>query len=413
MFPIVNVGPLAIQAAGFFLILSVFIGTWLTSKFADGLGTNTNAIENSILTAILVGIFSARLGFMLQNPSVLQNNPLNLISLTPSMLDASFGVLVGILTGFILAQKKNLPLWPTLDTLTPLILLVFVGIHLANYANGNAYGIRTELPWGIHLWNAVRHPVQLYAALLGVILIGWLLFQTRLLKSTGFYHSGLLFSTILSAIALITLFTRAFNAERILLGRLDFFQLMSFIFLLGGLGLFFKRAYPKRLRKSILIGMGSNLNPKQHISKAAELLSAEFRIRRKSGLYLTEPVKGKDEAKPFLNRVIEIETELTFDDLVNQLKAIEKSLGREPGNKIRVALDLDVLTYGSEVFVKGRHQIPDPDIMTYRYIAAPLAEMSPDFRHPANGLTIQEILDKITDKAQINKLDEVENGIEG
>jgi 7,8-dihydro-6-hydroxymethylpterin-pyrophosphokinase len=72
-----------------------------------------------------------------------------------------------------------------------------------------------------------------------------------------------------------------------------------------------------------------------------------------------------------------------------------------------------VLTYGSEVFVKGQHQVPDPDLMTYRYIAEPLAEMSPDFRHPANGLTIQEILDKITDKAQIKKLDEVENGIEG
>jgi phosphatidylglycerol---prolipoprotein diacylglyceryl transferase len=148
MFPIVNVGPLAIQAAGFFLVLSVFIGTWLTAKFANGLGTNTDAIENSILIAILVGILGARLGFMLQNPSVLQSNPLNLISLTPSMLDASFGVLVGVLTGFILAQKKNLPLWPTLDTLTPLILLVFVGIHLANYANGNAYGIPTELALG-------------------------------------------------------------------------------------------------------------------------------------------------------------------------------------------------------------------------------------------------------------------------
>lgn len=413
MFPIINIGPVALQAAGFILLLSFFIGTWLTGKMAENVGTNAQSIENSILFGLIAGILGARIGFMLINPSVFLNNPLSLLSLTPSMLDASFGVLVGILTAVILAQKKHLPLWPTLDTMTPLILLIFIGINLANYANGNAYGIPTEQPWGIQLWNAVRHPVQLYAALLGTALLIGLGIKTRWLQSTGFMQSGFLFDLVLSCIAIITLFTRAFSAERIILGRLDFYQLSAFAVLLGGMGLLYTRAFLKHNKKSVIISMGSNTDPRAKISQAAELLSGEFRIRRQSSLYLTEDVKGHPETDTFLNKVIEIETDLTFPDLVAQLKALEKTLGRERGNKIQVALDLDVVTFGSEVFVEGNHRIPDPNMLKYRYIAMPLAEMSPDFRHPANGLSIQEILEKMTDNAQIRQVNEVKNGFTG
>lgn len=413
MFPIINIGPLAVQAAGFILLLSVFIGTWLTGKLALNLGTNADRIENSILVGLLAGIFGARVGFLLINPSVLASNPLSLFSLTPSMLDTSFGVLVGVLTAFAIAQKKHLPLWPTLDTLTPFFVLVFMGIHLANYANGNAYGVPTELPWGVELWNALRHPVQLYAFLLGAVLMIGLLIQTKGLKSSGFMVSGLLFNSVLAGLALITLFTRSFAAEKILLGSLDFYQLLAFIVMLFGLGLLYRRTFPRNPKKSVFISMGANIDPQRQLEKAVALLSEDFRIRRKSGLYLTEDVKGHPEAAVFTNRVIEIETDLPYEDLRARLKAIEKSLGREKDNKVRVALDLDILPFGGEVFVQGHRRIPEPDLLKYRYIALPLAEMAPDFRHPANGLSIDEILHKNTDTTQITRIKEVENGTEG
>ena len=412
MFPIINIGPLAVLAAGLILLLSFFIGSWLAARFSAGLGTNTDVIENSILLGLIAGLLGARIGFLLRNPAVFVNNPLSLVSLTPSMLDASFGVLVGVLSAMILAQKKHLPLWPTLDALTPFFLLIFAGVHLANYANGNAFGIPTELPWGVQLWNATRHPVQLYALLLAGALFAWLLIQTRLLKTTGFQRSGVLFSVILGGMAIITLFIRSFIAEKILLGAIDFNQAVSFSVLLASLGLIYTRAFPKRNKVSTIISMGSNVEPHKQLSKAVEVIGKEFRIRHASSRYLTQDVQERHPAQDFVNQVIEIETELSFPDLVRQLKALEKTLGRQPGDKITVALDLDVLTYGSEVFlIQGKH-IPDPGMLKYRYIALPLAEMAPDFRHPANGMSIQDILEKITDDSQVLKIDEVDNGIE-
>lgn len=413
MFPIINIGPFAIQAAGLILLISLFIGTWLTGKFALSLGTNAEVIENSILIALVTGLLSARIGFMLQNPAVFMNNPLSLLSLTPSMLDASFGILVGILIAFIIAQKKHLPLWPTLDTLTPLFLLMFAGYHLANYANGAAYGLPTSLPWGVSLWNAIRHPVQLYALLPTTALFAWLLVQTRAFKFTGFMRSGVLFGVVVAGLALTTLFTRAFIAEKILLGAIDLIQILSFLILLGGLGLIHNRLYPKWRKVSAIISMGSNLDPQKKLNQAIKNLQQEFRIRRSSSRYLTEDVKGDQKTGDFLNQIIEIETDLSYPDLVKHLKTIEQAHGRESGNKTLVALDLDVLTYGGEVFTFADKHIPAPDLLKYRYVTLPLAEMAPDFRHPANGLSIQEILEKITDDSRVNQTNEVKNGITG
>jgi phosphatidylglycerol---prolipoprotein diacylglyceryl transferase len=413
MFPIINIGPVAIQASGLILLLSLFIGTWLAGKFALSLGTHAEGIENSILFGLIAGIVGARIGFFLVNPAILRNDPLSIISLSPSMLDASFGLLVGTLTAVILGQKKNLPLWPTLDTLTPLFLLLFIGLHLANYANGNAYGIPTDLPWGIDLWNAVRHPVQLYAIILASGLLGGLLFHTRMLKSTGFQRSGVLFLVTLAGLALITLVIQAFIAEKTLFGSIDIVQIFAFMLLLASLGLIYSRVFPARAKESVLISMGSNQNPHQQLNKAEDLIASKFRIRQKSSRYQTQDILGNPAASDFLNQVIEIETDLSYISLSAELKAIEQSLGRVPGNKKEVALDLDILTYGQEVFSDGLHRIPAPDMIKYRYIALPLAEMSPGFRHPANGQTFQEILDHISDETQVIFSNEVENGIEG
>ena len=413
MFPILNIGPLAIQAAGLILLLSFFIGTYLTSHLAGGLNTNADVIENSLLIGLIAGILGARIGFMLIYPSVLIDNPLNLVSLTPSMLDTSFGVLVGTLTAIILAQKKQIPLWPTLDTLTPFILLVFSGIHLANYANGSAFGLPTQLPWGIQLWNEIRHPVQLYALILGGLLFIWLLTQTRIFKTTGFLRSGVLFSILIAGLSAITLFTRAFVAEKVLLGPIDFYQVVALVVLVSSLALIYTRAYPARKKVGVILSMGSNQNPHENLSKATDILSTDFRIRRNSARYLSEDAKGNHPTKEFTNQVMEIETGLSYPDLVNRLKSIEKNLGRDRSNQQHIPLDMDILTYGSEVFsFQGKH-IPATDLQKYRYIALPLAEMSPDFRHPANGLSIQDILDKITESSQTKKINEVDNGTEG
>jgi 2-amino-4-hydroxy-6-hydroxymethyldihydropteridine diphosphokinase len=411
MFPILNIGPLAIQAAGFILILSLFIGLWLTGIFSKNLGTNEDAIENSILIGLISGLLGARLGFLLQNPSIFSENPLSFFSLTPSMLNTSFGLFVGLITAIIYAQKNHLPMWPTLDTLSPLSILIFAGIHLANLANGENFGLPTNLPWGIDLWNETRHPVQAYAFLLSILTLAGLSIYTKLFRKTGFFRSGILFSLTMMALGLITIITRAFVANKVLLGSFDLWQILGLLFVFLMSLIIYNKNYREQKHITVFLSLGSNQNPIKNLSGGIKNIQKEFKLRQLSSLYITQDVKSGKGSQKFYNQVAEIDTNIPYSDLRLKLKAIEKDFGREPGNKNVVPLDLDILTFDGDVFDYEGKQIPDPNLIKYSYVAVPLAEIAPDFSHPANGKSIKKILANLNDKDKIQKMNEVENGL--
>ena len=414
MFPVIDLGPLAIQAAGLLLILSLWLGLWLSGKLAASLGTNGDAIENGLLMAFLIGILAARVGFLLTNPAILVENPLAFVSLTPSMLDANFGILAGAIVLLIAFQRKHLPLWPTLDTLSPLLILGFVGAQLANLANGNAYGLPAELPWSIYLWNANRHPVQIYALILTAILFIWWLAKTHLVKQNGFFHSGVLFSIVLAGLAFITLFTQAFVADKQIILGFDQTQWLGLIVLVGSLAAIYKLEFTQPKAISAFISMGSNLDPLDNLYEGSQDVAAQFKILSRSSVYQTEDTREGHRGESYLNRVLQIETSLPYPAFRARLKEIERTHGREPGNREVVPLDLDILTFGQEVFRNAEKQIPDPGIMAHGYISLPLAETTPAFRHPGTGDAIDNIISKLPPLEQnVQKLEEVKDGTEG
>lgn len=414
MFPVIDLGPLAIQASGLILILSLWIGIWLSSKFARNINTNGEAIENGILAGLLLGILGARIGFLLQNPSIFLDNPLSLVSLTPSMLNPAFGLLVAGLVILIAFQRKHLSLWPTLDTLSPILILLFAGINLANYADGNAYGLPGDLPWSIFLWNAYRHPVQLYALIMSAGVLVWWVIQTKLLKVTGFLHSGVIFSITLSSLAAITVFTQAFVAEKIEFLNFDLVQMLAVVLLVGGLFLIYFLHYRSRKQVPAYLSLGSNRDFEDQLYLGSQDIAKTIKVLRRSSLYKTQDVREGQQGNEYFNRVLLVETDLSFPDLQERLKSIERDHGREPNNKEDVPLDIDVITFGGEVFRTEQKIIPDPNLLKYRYIALPLEEISPDFRHQGTGESIQNILKKMNEEDQpVQKISEVEDGTQG
>ena len=409
MFPIINIGPAAIQSAGIILLLTFWLGISLTAKFARSIQANAEVIENSLMLGLLTGIFGARIGFFLQNPGVFTENPLSLFSLTPSMLDESFGLLVGVLTVIIFAQKKHIPLWPTLDSLTPFMLMLVAGVQLANFANGSAFGLATNLPWGIYLWGASRHPVQLYALILILLFFGWFYRFTNSFKKTGMEKSGFLFFAVTAALGTTTLFTQSFTAQSPQFASIDLWQMTGWIILVVSLiGVYFRK-YRTYKNKQVLVGLGSNYQPDINLPAAKNALENFCRFTRFSSIYLTEDISKKSEDKTYQNQVVEIRTQLSYQDLVEKLKTIEKDLGRIPGNKTAVPIDLDVLTYGDEVFDTNSHPIPNPSLTRFRFVVVPVQELVPDFRHPANGKDIDQIVKELDDTSGVRRKQEVKD----
>jgi phosphatidylglycerol:prolipoprotein diacylglycerol transferase len=240
MLPILNVGPLALQTAPLLLLLSTWLGLTWSERAALRLGVDSNRLYNLALAALLTGLVGARLGYVAAHPAAFSGNWLSALTPTPAMLDATTGVIVAVLVGMIYGQRAGLPLWPTLDALTPTLMVMLLGIAASNLASGAAFGRTTTLPWGLRLWGEVRHPVQVYE-ILATIAIGMWVWR-RLHESK--HLAGRLFLEFVALSAFARLFFEYFRADSLLLvGGLRTAQVAAFLILAACLWLI-----PRRLQ---------------------------------------------------------------------------------------------------------------------------------------------------------------------
>lgn len=143
----------------------------------------------------------------------------------------------------------------------------------------------------------------------------------------------------------------------------------------------------------LVIGFGANLGEREKsLRLAREGLSGIWHRPRFSQIYETQPW-GMADQPLFLNQVGVGLTSKPPLAILEELKSLEVKLGREPGLRYgpRV-IDLDILAYGDWVFVSELLQVPHAHMAQRAFVLAPLAELVPDFRHPVNGLTPDEML---------------------
>jgi len=130
------------------------------------------------------------------------------------------------------------------------------------------------------------------------------------------------------------------------------------------------------------IAVGSNLGDRtKNIEKTVEYLKEldGVSIKQSSSIYETEPVGGPAQEK-FLNGVIQIETSLLPDELLDRLKGIESRLGRvkieENGPR---PIDLDIIFYHDIIIDGERIKIPHPKMQEREFVLKGLNEIAPGF----------------------------------
>lgn len=223
MLPILQVGPLAIQMPGLFLLAGVWVAVSLTDREAPRHSLKAPVLSNVILIGLVVGILSARLWYVMRFLEVYLDSPVSVLSLNPSTLAPLEGALTGLFTAVYYGYRKGLPLWPTLDAMTPGLAAVGIAVGFSHIASGDAFGAETTLPWAIELWGAQRHPTQIYEVLAAGIIF-WLIWKNRRQVPA----SGFLFLAWVALSALSRLAIEAFRGDSVIaFGSLRTAQLAS------------------------------------------------------------------------------------------------------------------------------------------------------------------------------------------
>ena len=147
--------------------------------------------------------------------------------------------------------------------------------------------------------------------------------------------------------------------------------------------------------KTAFLGLGSNLgNRLAFLRGGRDILGKQAGIEliQASGVYETEAIGGPPDNPLFLNAVLQIQTSLEPDQLLEACLEAENEFGRS--RAVRWAprtLDIDILFYDDQVLCEEHLTVPHPRLQERAFVLAPLLGIAPDLKHPLLDQTIAEL----------------------
>lgn len=151
------------------------------------------------------------------------------------------GALIGfVISTYIFCKKYKENLWLLLDLVALSVPLAYVFGRIGNFLNKELFGKVTEVPWGIYVDGALRHPSQLYEAFLeGILIFIILIFYKKYKK-----FDGELISIYVILYSLMRFISEIFREPDIQLGVFVCFsmgQILSFLMLILGVIVYYYR----------------------------------------------------------------------------------------------------------------------------------------------------------------------------
>lgn len=174
-------------------------------------------------------------------------------------------------------------------------------------------------------------------------------------------------------------------------------------------------------RSHVAVALGANLEstagkPAETLRAALDGFAAEGLLIRKSSTFYANPCFPKGKGPDYVNAVVLCETSLLAEEVLAALHRIEARFGRVRSTRwAGRTLDLDLLYFdqiilpNEKIHEKWRELeltvqeletpdqllLPHPRLQDRAFVLIPLAEVDPDWVHPALGKTVVQMRDAL------------------
>jgi len=150
------------------------------------------------------------------------------------------------------------------------------------------------------------------------------------------------------------------------------------------------------------LSLGGNLgNTIEIFQNSIDFLTKKVgKITQLSSLYQTAawgPIPQND----FINQVIEVETYLSAQELMDALLEIELQMGRIRNERWGPrTLDLDIIFFDDQIISTENLEIPHPRMTERKFVLVPMTEINPSFVHPKIQKTMEQLLLECEDECE-------------
>jgi phosphatidylglycerol:prolipoprotein diacylglycerol transferase len=253
-----NFNPIAFQIGVFkihwygIMYISALISAYLFAKWIikkDNLPITENQLDDYFIWVEIGVILGARLGYVFfysDHKDYYFSNPWQIFNPFSNgefvgISGMSYhGALIGFLiASYLFARKHKIPNLFLLDLVAISVPVGYIFGRIGNFLNQELVGRVTDVPWGIYVFDSLRHPSQLYEALLEGVLVFAILFWYR--KRTRFMGEiAMLYGIAYGSARFVAEFWRAPDIQLgfIAFNWLTMGQLLSgFMIIIGVLGI--------------------------------------------------------------------------------------------------------------------------------------------------------------------------------
>ena len=218
MYPeLIRIGSFPINTYGVFLAIAFLCAILVSTRLGERDGVPRQKIYDLSLWMLLAGLVGSKILMFFTEPEY-RENPLQLISLDFLRSGGVWygGLLGGVIAGYLLMKRYQLPWWKTADAFAPgLAVGNFFG-RQGCFAAGCCWGKPTTLPWGVKFTelgheitgvptNTYLHPTQLYESFAMLLVFFFLLWLHKRKRFSGqvILAYALLYSIIRFAIEFV------------------------------------------------------------------------------------------------------------------------------------------------------------------------------------------------------------------
>jgi phosphatidylglycerol---prolipoprotein diacylglyceryl transferase len=186
----IALGPLEIRWYAIFILSGIMGAIALSYWLAATRGRDPEFIFDMAPWVVFLGIAGARLYYVLLEWRRFQDDPLGALNIRSGGLSIHGAIIVGLLVIWVLCRRAREPFFTWLDIIVPGVALGQALGRWGNWANQEAFGTPTDLPWAVTIDPARRpagyeqiatyHPTFLYESIFSAInalVLTWLVLR--------------------------------------------------------------------------------------------------------------------------------------------------------------------------------------------------------------------------------------------
>lgn len=233
---------LDIRWYGILMATSMLIASLFFLNRGKKMGVREDDLLDIILWVLPCAVVGARLYYIcFYDLNYYMGNPAEIINLRAGGLAIHGGVIGGVLAGYFVTQRKQLPFFKLADVVAPVLVLGQAIGRWGNFFNGEAHGGPTNLPWAIVVDGQKVHPTFLYESIwdFGVFLI-----LLRLLNKKSF--DGQVISLYLILYSCGRFWIEGLRTDSLMFGPLRMAQVISLAMIALGFYLYRKEKEKSR-----------------------------------------------------------------------------------------------------------------------------------------------------------------------